>query len=533
MGKKSAHEAPVRSPIPFHPQSNGEFIPRSPSRRDFDAAALFQRITEEKSKRLGISRREFAESACGTAAALFVINQVYGCTGKEAAAGAPVTPGSGAGGSMSCGPGCAGAGSGMAGSTAGSGGSAMGTSGAPGVGGAGFAVDAGMLEDMDAAMAMLGGDEFIFDVQTHSQAPKPPWTEADLCTFASDPTCIGPRVYFEEFFANSDTHVVCLSGVPATRANDPLDIAARQQMQEIIDQLEGSPRLLLHCNARPDLGAGEIELMQQDAETYDVAAWKVYPSTGAWRLDSEEVGQPFIARARELGVNIICAHRGLSGDAGGYQDFSSPIDLVLAAKTNPDMSFLAYHSGWESSIDENHPFDETNPNPTGIDRIVKAVLDNQIGNDGNVYAELGSTWFNLMRAPDAAAHVLGKLLKYLGPDRVVYGSDSLFNGAPQQQIVALRMFEIPQAMQEQYGYPALTAEIKRKILGLNAAAVYGVDPALVRPKITNDDLSQLRYARLEDPASVPMPQYRQYGPRTRREFFAFARWNGDAHGPQG
>jgi predicted TIM-barrel fold metal-dependent hydrolase len=245
------------------------------------------------------------------------------------------------------------------------------------------------------------------------------------------------------------------------------------------------------------------------------------------------VGQPFIARARELGIKVICAHRGLSNDAGGYQDFSSPVDLVLAAKSNPDIAFLAYHSGWEASIDENHPFDPTNANPSGIDRIVKAVLDNQIGNEGNVYAELGSTWFNLMRAPDAAAHVLGKLLKHLGPDRVVYGSDCLFNGAPQQQIVALRMFEIPQAMQEMYGYPALTAEIKRKILGLNAAAVYGVDPALVRPKISNDDLSQLRYARLDDPTSVPAPAHRQYGPRTRREFFAFARWSGASHGPRG
>lgn len=529
MGKKSAHEAPVRSPIPFHPQSNGEFVPRAPARRDFRAAEMFQRIAEEKSKRLGLSRREFAESACGTAAALFVINQIYGCTGSEGTSAGSGVPNGGSG-SMSCGPdpSCAGT-AGM--SAGGTGGNAMGS-----VGGAGFGVDAAMLEDMDAAMAAMGGDEFIFDVQTHSQAPKPPWTDADLCTLASDPACIGPRVYFEEFFAHSDTHVVCLSGVPATRASDPLDIAARQQMQEIIDQLAGSPRLLLHCNARPDLGPGEIELMQQDAETYNVAAWKVYPSTGSWRLDSEEVGQPFIARARELGIKVICAHRGLSNDAGGYQDFSSPIDLVLAAKSNPDISFLAYHSGWETSIDENHPFDPTNANPSGIDRIVKAVLDNQIGNAGNVYAELGSTWFNLMRAPDAAAHALGKLLKYLGPDRVVYGSDCLFNGTPQQQISALRMFEIPQAMQEAYGYPALTPEIKRKILGLNAAAVYGVDPELVRPKISNDELSQLRYARLADPQSVPVPSFRQYGPRTRREFFAFAQWqngSGQSHGPRG
>lgn len=518
MGKKSAHERPLRSPIPFHPQSNGEFIPPPASERDHRAAALFQRLADEKSRRLGVSRRDFAESVCGTATALFVINQIYGCSGSGEPGTAGAGNGAGSGGSLSCGPACF-----DAGAPAGAGGA---------VGGAGYGVDPQMMEDAGMAEELLTGDEFIFDVQTHSQAPKPPWTEADLCTTASDPTCIGPKVFFEEFFVNSDTHVVCLSGVPATRDTDPLDIAARNQMKEIIDQLAGSPRLLLHCNARPDFGAGELELLQDDVETYQPAAFKVYPSTGSWRLDSEEVGQPFIARARELGVKIICAHRGLSNDAGGYQDVSSPIDLVLAAKANPDIAFLAYHSGWEVTLDENHPFDPDNANPGGVDRLVKAVLDNEIGMQANVYAELGSTWFNLMKQPDAAAHALGKLLKYLGPDRVVYGSDSLFNGPPQQQIMAFRSFQIPEAMQETYGYPKLTAEIKKKILGLNAAAVYGVDPEVVRPKIDLDQLSQLRYARVQYPSEVPAPEWRNYGPRTRREFFAFARWGG-AHTRRG
>ena len=122
--------------------------------------------------------------------------------------------------------------------------------------------------------------------------------------------------------------------------------------------------------------------------------------------------------------------------------------------------------------------------------MIKAVLDNGLGPGSNVYAELGTTWFNLMSSMSEAAHVLGKLLKYLGPDRILWGTDSYNNGGPQPQIQAFRAFQIPESMQMLYGYPALTAEVKRKIFGLNAAAVYGVDPA--------DDASQDHAGRHRD-----------------------------------
>jgi hypothetical protein len=96
------------------------------------------------------------------------------------------------------------------------------------------------------------------------------------------------------------------------------------------------------------------------------------------------------------------------------------------------------------------------------------------------------------------------------------------SGSPQPQIVALRMMTISPALQQQHGYPALTPELKRKILGLNGAKVYGIDPAKARYVIKNDDINGLRMAWRDDPRSVPMPDRRHYnGPRTRRELFAF------------
>ena len=75
-----------------------------------------------------------------------------------------------------------------------------------------------------------------------------------------------------------------------------------------------------------------------------------------------------------------------------------------------------------------------------------------------------------------AAHVLGKLLQRFGEDRVLWGTDSIWYGSPQDQIQAFRAFQISPEFQDTYGYPELTDTVKRKVFGQNAAALYGVDP---------------------------------------------------------
>ena len=101
-----------------------------------------------------------------------------------------------------------------------------------------------------------------------------------------------------------------------------------------------------------------------------------------------------------------------------------------------------------------------------------------------MYAELGSTWRAVMGDPDQAAHVLGKLLVAVGEDNIVWGTDSIWYGSPQDQIEAFRAFEITAEFQERFGYPELTAERKAKILGLNRRACTAStnrSPRRVRP----------------------------------------------------
>ena len=57
----------------------------------------------------------------------------------------------------------------------------------------------------------------------------------------------------------------------------------------------------------------------------------------------------------------------------------------------------------------------------------------------HVYAECGGVWPNLMMGRiEEAMHYWGKLLKHIGEDRIVWGTDCLWFGSPQPVIQAFR-----------------------------------------------------------------------------------------------
>src|SRR5262249_3357307 len=161
-------------------------------------------------------------------------------------------------------------------------------------------------------------------------------------------------------------------------------------------------------------------------------------------------------------------HKGLvkgAGPAIGDPVLASPSDVGGAAKAHPDISIVVYHSGAEIEVTEG-PYD---PHGNGVDRLIASLKKAGIEPGGNVYAELGWTWRSKMGNPNELAHLLGKLLLAVGEDRILWGTDSIWAGSPQDQIDAFRTFQITDRFQERYGYPALTDEVKAKILWRNAA----------------------------------------------------------------
>jgi uncharacterized protein len=370
-----------------------------------------------------------------------------------------------------------------------------------------------------AADEALGGTQTVVDVQTHFMADREAlhrlagpnidfyqalspdwWSGLDGITFH------GFAEYLRCVFLESETALAVLSAPPPDSNGDWfLTNEELAGTRELIDRLAGSGRLLNHTVIHPTM-PGNIERMEEWRDTFHPVGWKVYTmgrfdtertlqglmgfSEGSgWMLDDERIGVPLLEEARRLGVMNICSHKGLSG----LVDNGSPRDIGPCAKAFPDLRFIVYHSGFEGVAEDEGPFTPETAD-LGINRLITTAVDNGIGPGGNIYAELGTTWFCLVKRPIEAAHVLGKLLVAFGEDNILWGTDAIWYGSSQPAIDAFRTFQIPPALREQYGYPELTPEIKTKILGLNAARVYNLDLAALSESSRSDDLAWAKQA---------------------------------------
>ena len=393
--------------------------------------------------------------------------------------------------------------------------------------------------DRQAADAALGSDQLVIDVQTHYVA-----TRAVSAEMANIFLSLGEAVagdlfkgldklarnqaqalyslaeYLRCVFLESETAVAVLSSAPASAGKERMNILSNAEMigtRELTERLGGNGRLINHAVVAPNL-PGEMAMMDRWSAWCKPAGWKVYTMFGAqadglmkwdappWMLDDEESGQPFLRRAMETGVRIVCAHKGLTfARDTGWDGPSSPKDIGPAAKAFPDIDFLIYHSGYETrqGDQEEGPYAEEVAH-SGTNRLIKSLKNAGIGPGGNVYAELGTTWYLIMAHPREAAHVLGKLLSTLGEDNILWGTDSIWYGSPQPLIDAFRAFQIPEEYSARYGYPQLTPTAKEKILGLNAARLYGMDPAQVRAAARSDDLAWVK-AALEEYSAKGTP----------------------------
>jgi hypothetical protein len=97
----------------------------------------------------------------------------------------------------------------------------------------------------------------------------------------------------------------------------------------------------------------------------------------------------------------------------------------------------------------------------------------------NVYAEIGTSFASsAVTHPRHAAAFLGTLIRGMGSDHVIWGTDSVWYGSPQWQIEAMRRIEIPEDMRKKHGFQPLGPAdglVKSAIFAYNASRVYAVD----------------------------------------------------------
>ena len=483
-----------RTPVPTQMVSNGEYMPLPQSEQQKRVEMRVQQLAEGASRQLGLSRRGFLASVGGMAASFVAMNEVFGPYFKVdplemlvpeayAAAAAPKdlfvfddqlhlvrgTRGN---------------------SLRGLRGLAQG----PTVG--------------------LPSNPFNKDshLDEHGQAWGV-WNPA-LVGLPYNPDNFLLTDFIRQVYLDSQVTVGLLSNVPASvidtgeraprnvveaRGGEILTAAQTAAARDFVNEVAGSQRMLAHGMLY--VGKANLDYIHEQIEQNKPDSWKGYNIANAakvddnplslmkqWRHDDEQVAYPTFEaidkayaqqKARRPGFNNICVHKGLVDSKERRPEIGHPADLPKAAKDWPRLNFITYHACIQPSFFMYDALAEIRAGKLreGVPDISwtteYALLCRE---HKNTYAELGTTWASsIVTFPTVAAHIMGQLLKFMGPDRIVFGSDSVWYGSPQWQIDAMWRFRIPEAMRRKYGYPEFTEEHKRKILGLNSARLYGID----------------------------------------------------------
>jgi hypothetical protein len=369
-----------------------------------------------------------------------------------------------------------------------------------------FSVDPVEAVDREAARersrALAG--QFVFDVQLHFVRDDYPsmgilglrelakrWNP-DLKDEALTLERIRFENFYEEVFLKSQTAVGILSSAPSDEprawflTNDQIATARR-----VVNQRTGSRRLLAHAVITPGQPRWMDELDRIIA-LLKPDSWKGYTlgdpageSRYPWRLDDEKLVYPTYERMERAAIRNVCIHKGLVPP--NYQQAlpdrwrcATVDDLGKAARDWPQLNFIIYHAAIQTLTAEPAApfahFERTREIPWVTDL---AEIPRKYGVT-NVYAEIGTTFaVACISHPRYCAAILGTLVKGLGADHVVWGTDSVWYGSPQWQIEAMRRLEIPEDMRERYAFASLgpaDGPVKNAIFGLNSARMYNLVP---------------------------------------------------------
>ncbi|MBL7208473.1 MAG: amidohydrolase [Dehalococcoidia bacterium] len=180
--------------------------------------------------------------------------------------------------------------------------------------------------------------------------------------------------------------------------------------------------------------------------------FKFYPPEDTYINDPDL--WTFYEKAEELGI-VLDIHTGFCWVPPGKSKYALPILLDDVARDFPQLKIVAFHMGYPYCDDLNmvsmaHP---------------------------NVYPCLSLLVPWALSAPGKFAHIIGEALRWVGPDKIIWGTDYAGFGAQVRAAVqGFREFQIPEDMRERYGYPEITDEDRRKIFGENLARLMGIEP---------------------------------------------------------
>ena len=266
----------------------------------------------------------------------------------------------------------------------------------------------------------------------------------------------------EMVYRNSSTDMLCAMPLPLT----DLFRDGLSPWEECAELARRNPdRTVFWGSVNPLEGRRALDLMERQVGEFGAKAFKFYNvrydygQPFPWRMDDPRVAFPVLEKAQELGINLIGVHKGLPLGPQPIEH-TQTWDMDGAAANFPDINFVIFHVGL--------PF---------IDETCWQLIRHP-----NLYASIAATINLVARAPRQFAEIMGKLLFWAGEDKIVYGSEApIFQ--PQWALDAFWDFELPQDLVDGYGYPQLTEQAKRKILGENLLRLHGMDVEATRARL--------------------------------------------------
>jgi predicted TIM-barrel fold metal-dependent hydrolase len=329
----------------------------------------------------------------------------------------------------------------------------------------------------------------------------------------------------KEIYLDSDTKVALISG---SGSEDRRDWFLTNEMKfdarEKVNKEAGTRRCLSHAIFMPGM-PGWLDEADRVIATLKPDSWKGYTvgdntnkqlSRHPWRMDDEKLLYPFYEKILKAGHNIVCVHKGLYPPST-EKDFPHLLphakvdDVGKAAKDWPQINFVVYHSAFRWTPGSNAHLGLKQFETTGRVEWTSdlAEIPAKYG-VSNVYADLGQIFAQTtVVEPRLCAALMGMLVKGMGADHVVWGTDAVWTGSPQWQIEALRRLEIPEDMQKKYGYAPLgpaDGPIKTAIFGENSAKMYKYD--IKKAGLERDSIT---FAKAEYEKNGPARSNLRYG----------------------
>ena len=327
--------------------------------------------------------------------------------------------------------------------------------------------------------------------------------------------------YFKEIYLDSDTKVALISGSGSEEPRDWfLTNEMKAEARADVNRKAGATRMFSHAIFMPGM-PGWLDKVDRDHETLKPDSFKGYTvgdntnkqlARHPWRLDDEKLLYPFYEKLVKWSkvqpsLANVCIHKGLFPPSTTKQfpdliTYADVRDVAKAAKDWPQLNFIIYHSGFRFTGGAHMTGWEQFEKTDRIDWVTDLAEIPQKHGVKNVYGDLGQIFAqSTVAEPRLCAAMMGQLVKGLGADHVVWGSDAVWTGAPQWQIEALRRLEIPEEMQRKYGFAPLGAAdgpVKSAIFGGNSARLYNFT-------------AQQRAALADDKVAVAKAEYDLHG----------------------